>query len=262
MTMKNILHPEGLQALATLFAGRPLLSFDFDGTLAPIVAIPEDARPPKGVARLLGQLAAHHPVAIITGRSVADVSPRLGFQPFGVVGNHGAEDPTLPPDEHGPEMLDCLRVLLDGPQGQSLKATGVMIEDKGLSMALHYRLAPDPEQACRQIQAMLDSLGPRIDVFGGKMVFNVKTPGSPDKADAALALLRRSGADRLFFIGDDANDEPIFERALPGWLTVRVGHDGASRAAWFLESIADMPTLLDICWGLSQNAVKGSHPSP
>ncbi len=250
--MKNILHPEGLQALATLFLGRPLLSFDFDGTLAPIVAMPEDAKPPEVVVGLLGQLAAHHPVVIVTGRSVADVSPRLGFKPFGVVGNHGSEDP-VEPGRIKPELLDCLRVLVDGPQGQSLKAAGVMIEDKGLSMALHYRLAKDPEQACQRIREMLDSLGPCIEVFDGKMVFNVTTPGSPDKADAALTLLRRSGADRLMFVGDDVNDEPIFERALPDWVTVRVGHDGTSKAAWFLESIADMPSLLEACWRLTQD---------
>jgi trehalose 6-phosphate phosphatase len=69
----------------------PLLAFDFDGTLAPIVDRPQDARVPEPVAQCLQELGSRCAVAIITGRSVEDVKPRLGFAPQFIVGNHGAE---------------------------------------------------------------------------------------------------------------------------------------------------------------------------
>jgi trehalose 6-phosphate phosphatase len=67
-----------------------------------------------------------------------------------------------------------------------------------------------------------------------------------DKADALLALVTRSSAAAALFIGDDVNDEPVFQRAQPGWLTIRIGRDAPQSAAqYFLNCIADLPTLLD-----------------
>ena len=94
--MKHLFTTEGEIALQAVMRLRPLLAFDFDGTLAPIVARPDEARVAEAVSRGLAALARDLPVAIITGRSVADVRPRLGFAPHYVIGNHGAEDPVEP----------------------------------------------------------------------------------------------------------------------------------------------------------------------
>src|SRR5690242_16341081 len=90
--MRHLFSTEGEQALEAVMRQRPLLAFDFDGTLAPIVARPDEAHVPLEVSHGLAELAQALPVAVITGRSVADVRPRLGFEPRYVVGNHGAED--------------------------------------------------------------------------------------------------------------------------------------------------------------------------
>ena len=74
--MKHLFSQQGLQALDAVMRLHPLLAFDFDGTLAPIVTLPDDARVSIGVAQRLDQLARHLPVAIVTGRSVADVALR------------------------------------------------------------------------------------------------------------------------------------------------------------------------------------------
>lgn len=68
-----------------------LCVFDFDGTLSPIVAQPDQARLPLGVRRRLLELSKLASVAIITGRSLADIRPRLEFEPDYTVGNHGIE---------------------------------------------------------------------------------------------------------------------------------------------------------------------------
>src|SRR5207253_731178 len=91
--MKHLFDPEGRRALQAALQARPLLAFDFDGTLAPIVERADDARVAAEDAQRLDALSRLRPVAVVTGRSVADVTRRLGFSPQFVVGNHGAEDP-------------------------------------------------------------------------------------------------------------------------------------------------------------------------
>ena len=108
--MQPFFTPPGEQALRGVMQRRPILAFDFDGTLAPIVAHPDDVKVPDVISRGLTRLARRHPVAIITGRAVADVRPRLGFTPQYVIGNHGAEDPDAPGPAITGATLDPLRL--------------------------------------------------------------------------------------------------------------------------------------------------------
>jgi len=250
-TMKHLFSPPGEHALAAVMAMRPLLAFDFDGTLAPIVARPDDARVSAAIAQQLRQLSALCPVAIVTGRSVADVAQRLGFEPHYIVGNHGAEDPldTAPPHRSPP--LDALRARL-AAAGPQLAAAGVSIEDKRFSLALHYRLARDRDAAQSAIDAMLANLDPALDTFGGKCVVNVVDRTAPDKGDAVVRLVERSGVQAAVFVGDDVNDESVFIRAPAHWLTVRIGRDDPrSRAAYFLDGHAEVALFL----GMMLNAL-------
>lgn len=241
--MRHLFSPAGEAAIARLMLRRRvLLAFDFDGTLAPIVARPDDVRVSLAMARRLETLAARCTVAVITGRSVADVRPRLGFTPAYVVGNHGAEGLDWAPSGQGMAML---RKRID-VQAEALQAAGVQVEDKQLSLALHYRLARDRDAALLAIEQLVDGLPPDLHSFGGKCVVNIVNRDAPDKGAAALALLRLSGCEALFFVGDDVNDEAVFERARDDWLTVRIGRaQGASRAMFFLDTHAEMKSLLE-----------------
>lgn len=243
--MQHLLAPAGRAALAALLHGRPLLAFDFDGTLAPIVATPGEARIGEAVASRLRRLAARLPVAIVSGRATADVRGRLGFEPQFVVGNHGAED-GLDRDaaEARARALDALRSRLAREAG-AIRGAGVAVEDKGQSIALHYRLATDRGAALALIHRLLTGAAPTLKVFGGKMVENVVAAGAADKAQAVITLVARCGADRAFFAGDDVNDEPVFVTAPADWLTVRIGRDDPrSRARFFLDSPAEMALAL------------------
>ena len=240
--MKHLFTPEGEAALQAILALRPLLAFDFDGTLAPIVVRPDDARVPPAVARHLETIAREFPVAILTGRSVADVTPRLGFAPLYVIGNHGAEDPAGSAPLGG-DALDALRLRLAGDTG--LAAAGVVVEDKRLSLALHYRTAADPQAALARIDALLVGIEPALARFGGKFVVNVVAAGLPDKGDALLELVQRTGVEAAMFVGDDVTDEAVFRRARPPWLTVRIGRDDPRSAAMFgLDSETELVTVL------------------
>jgi trehalose 6-phosphate phosphatase len=242
--MKPLLGREGRLALQAVMRRRPLLAFDFDGTLAPIVSRPDDARVPVSLSRRLERLARLVPVAIVTGRSVDDVTPRLGFVPHYIVGNHGAEDPLARRPAPERAHLDAVRRVL-ADHADRLEHAGVTVEDKGFSLALHYRLAKDRARAAAAIDEALQGLDPSLRTFGGKCVVNVVAADAPDKADAVLALVERSEAGAAVFVGDDVNDEVVFERAPPGWLTVRIGrHEQNSKAAYMLETHAEVATLL------------------
>jgi trehalose 6-phosphate phosphatase len=241
--MPHLLQPRGEAALAEALRRSPLLAFDFDGTLAPITPTPQQARISRSVSGKLRRLCAHLPVAVVSGRSVADVRKRLDFGPQYVVGNHGAEW-----GEEGAERaaaLDAARQLLHA-HGHVLHEAGVTIEDKGLSLALHYRLSRCPEQARGVIREVLQPLRSQYRTFGGKLVENVVPLDAKDKSDAVHHLVRDSGADCAIFFGDDANDEPVFVSAPDHWLTVRVGReDPGSAADYFLDSTAEVALVLD-----------------
>jgi len=242
-SLRHLLGPDGLVALRALMSNAPLIAFDFDGTLAPIVAHPRAARVPTAVGRRLQRLALRWPVAIITGRAVADVRPRLGFEPLCIIGCHGAEAPDDDRPADYQASLDAVRRRLD-QVGRELSAAGVIVEDKAATIALHFRLAPDRAAAERLIGEVLAEAGPGLHVFGGKLVVNVVSASAPNKAQALHGLARRQGAQAVFFAGDDVNDEPVFEAAEPLWLTVKVGR-GASQARFYIDNPAEMPLVLD-----------------
>ena len=239
------------------------MAFDFDGTLTPIVEHPDDARISAAVATRLAALAARLPVAILTGRAIADVRGRLGFAPRFVIGNHGAED------ELDPAAAALHAAALDGLRGAlqarkaDLLAAGVLIEDKGQSIALHYRHAPERSRALALIDDVLLPQRESLRVFAGKMVVNAMQAGVPDKALALHGLVARCGAGTAFFAGDDVNDEPVFASAPDHWLTLRVGRDGpGSRARFCLEGPEEMIMLLDHIVALCDAHAPVDHDNP
>ena len=243
--MQHLFSPEGEAALAAVLRLQPLMAFDFDGTLAPIVARPTEARIPQAIVKHLRALAQRLPVAIVSGRAVGDVRQRLGFEPHFVLGSHGAEDDSDPPGTAArAAALDGLRLALHS-HANALAAAGVLVEDKGASVALHFRLARDPDQAQALIAEVLTPARQGLQIFGGKKVVNVMAAGAPDKAAAVRALVARCAARAAFFAGDDVNDEPVFKSAPSHWLTLRIGRDDpASMARFGLVGPQDMPLLL------------------
>ena len=244
--LKPLLGPQGLAALTALVRAPALFAFDFDGTLAPIRPRPDDVHVSATIALRLGRLARLRPVAIVTGRQIADVRERLGFTPSWIIGNHGAEDggaPEAATRAHG--ALDALRERLRARE-DGLVAAGVLVEDKGQSLALHFRTAPDRAVASALIEDVLAGFAPTLHVFGGKLVYNAVAADAPDKAVAVRRLIERAGAHAAFFAGDDVNDEPVFAAARPEWVTVRIGCERRESAArWCIDGPHEMAGVLD-----------------
>ena len=170
--MKYALTTDGLARIAAFLTPRTLLAFDIDGTLAPIVERPWDARVPAEVQRGLGALAARASVAIITGRAIEDARPMLAFAPRYLVGNHGAEG--VPGFEQA--SAHCARVCrawlqeLSGSTEPWRDHSGIVLEDKTYSLTFHFRHAPDPVAAERLLSDRAGSLLPPPTLLGGKYV--------------------------------------------------------------------------------------------
>jgi trehalose 6-phosphate phosphatase len=244
--LRPLLGPAGLAALTELVRTPALFAFDFDGTLAPIRARPDDVHVSTTIALRLDKLARLRPVAIVTGRRIGDVRERLGFEPAWIVGNHGAEDEGDPEGAASAhQALEALRERLRA-QAEGLAGAGILIEDKGQSLALHFRTAPDRDAASAMIEDILAGFAPALHVFGGKLVYNAVAADAPDKAVAVHRLIARAGVQAAFFAGDDVNDEPVFAAAQPGWVTVRIGCERRASAARFcIDGPHEMAGVLD-----------------
>ncbi len=122
----------------------------------------------------------------------------------------------------------------------------MLVEDKGQSLALHFRTAPDRAIASAMIEDALADFTATLHIFGGKLVYNAVAADAPDKAAAVQRLMTRAGVGAAFFAGDDVNDEPVFVAAQPQWVTVRIGCRRRESAARFcIDGPHEMAGVLD-----------------
>ncbi len=245
--MIDLFGPEGLAALDRLARARTLYAFDFDGTLAPIVAVPDNARAAPTTIALLTAIGARVPTLILTGRGTDDLRRLLPFASKYVVGNHGAEGmPDAPAgDPAHRAVVEAWLAQWPAAIAESGAVAGLAVEPKRYSLSIHYRQADDHAAAERAIDAAIGRLDPRPRVIGGKCVLNLLPEGAPDKGSALRALVRIEHCDAAFFIGDDLTDEAAFEQAPPSWVTVRVGQSAASAARYFIPDQKDIDRCLE-----------------
>ena len=226
--------------LKSLAQERTLCAFDFDGTLSPIVKHPNLAGMRESTRTLLSRLAAQHPCVIVSGRSRADLLGKLGsVKVTRVIGNHGAETETSgrTPRRRAPQWKRSLALELGA-------LPGVWVEDKGLSLTLHYRQSPQKAEARRRILAATRDLK-QVRVFGGKQVVNVVPDKAPNKGVALAAERDRLRCNWVLYVGDDENDEAAF--ALEGNIVpVRIGRKRRSCARYYLRTQAEIDKLLEL----------------
>jgi trehalose 6-phosphate phosphatase len=243
--VRNLLSPLQEKHLFDFLETDPILAFDYDGTLAPIVKNAGQAQLRPTTKRLLKSLCEFYICALLTGRARNDVLIHLEGIPFAqVLGNHGAEG-EIPSPENELMMKETeeWRMQLEAHLG-SLQ--GVQIEDKKLSLSVHYRKARRKSFTIARIEETLKRLkGCRI--IGGKQVVNVLPKELGGKGQALVQLKKSYGRATAFFIGDDLNDEEVF--TLPESEQIfkaRVGRNHESRAEYFIEHQQDMDELLKL----------------
>lgn len=237
--MRDILDPQYALELNQYRHPKTLIAFDYDGTLAPIVADREQTSMRALTRKLLFQISTKYKTAVISGRAREDLLVLLGDLPIAdAVGNHGCEMPGLDVT-HAITTVNTWAYELSAALGD---LEGIDIENKRLSIAIHYRFAPR-DSADRIQREMMKLKGARI--IGGKKVLNAVPIGLPNKGDALIQLCQKHRSQRFIFVGDDDTDEDIFalHSDLRG-LGIRVGHSEASGANFFIHDQLDIESLM------------------
>lgn len=222
---------------------------DYDGTLAPIAPTPDEAVPLPGTKELVSALAAAPgtAVAIVTGRTIADVRRFLDVPTAYYVGVHGAENSppggTVTIAAETALVRDALVEIRAALRAAFATVPGILIEDKGVALACHYRRAarPDAQRLRTAVAALVDNQrrgGAPIDVIEGHQVVELRTPGI-NKGIAVCRLLAQTGPALAVYIGDDITDEEAFVRLPADAVTVRVGAPSIrTRGAYRVEDPA------------------------
>ncbi|MHA1108606.1 MAG: trehalose-phosphatase [Alphaproteobacteria bacterium] len=224
------------------------LFLDVDGTLVEFAPTPDAVKVGRRLVDLLDRLNATlgGAVALVSGRPIAKLDELFAPLRLPAAGNHGLErrdmsgNLTAPGVE--PASLDPVRSAFERFADENI---GIVVEDKGASVALHYRLAPEAAAAVESLaDDVLRDLGPGFRIQRGKMLVELRPDGA-DKGSAIESFM----ADPPFagrvpvFIGDDVTDEDGFAAVnRMGGFSIRVGRPNGSVAGW---RVADIGAVLD-----------------
>jgi len=231
-------------------AGRRLLLLDYDGTLVPFSAKPDQAAPPEELMRLLTSLSsdARNEVVIVSGRDRQALDRWFDDLPVSLVAEHGL----LYKETGGTwasfetvrtEWKDSIRPIL---QLYSDRTPGSFVEEKEFSLVWHYRKTSS-ELAAAVSNELIDILKQltsklNLDIQEGNKVIEVKNIGI-SKGRTALKWIRKTTWDFILAVGDDVTDEDIFSVLPETAFSIKVGM-GASQARYQLESPLEVNALL------------------
>ena len=238
-----------------------LLLFDYDGTLTPIVEEPELAELSDESRKSLKALAGkkQFTIGIISGRAISDIKSKVNIDNIIYAGNHGLEieGPGLvfihPITDEIKSTLRLIGMLL---RKTMAAITGTMVEDKGLTLSVHYRRVQDKQKE-REVKNTFENvtgtarmLG-KVDTTSGKKVYEVRPSVQWHKGKAIELIIRdyQKGKTEplVIYLGDDLTDEDAFKsvKALKG-ISIYVGGDNPdSGADYYLESTGEVYKFID-----------------
>ena len=218
----------------------PLFFLDYDGTLAPIVDEPSEAYPHADASGILERLSESHPVVLVTGRKLADLTTLLPL-PLEAVGLHGLQRGRIGgeiDDRTPPEVLDEIRRMRETvPRGE-----GIRVEEKGSMFAVHYRLSLDKTSVRELLRNWLTEVPESLDQIWGKDVVELR-PRGVSKGTAVLEMAEQFPGRTPVYIGDDVTDEDAFKALGEDAVTVKVG-EGETAAKYRLGDVDDVVEYL------------------
>lgn len=229
------------------------LFLDFDGTLSRLVPDPQRARMLPGLRKILKRLSSdpHVRIMIISGRSLSDIRERVGIPSLIYAGNHGFEiflknRCLLRKGEKYKTIVRWASALLEN---QLKGIPGVIIEPKGLSVAVHFRNTPrgsvsTMRKAVATI-AQLKEIKKKLALTSGKKIYELRPHRIWNKGSAVIWAWQRLAPTYLpICIGDDVTDEDAFRALGKKGLTIRVGRSQKSEAQYYVRRPEDMVKLL------------------
>jgi trehalose 6-phosphate phosphatase len=187
---------------------------DVDGTLSPIVDVPDEARVTPRNLELLAALQTRLTLtAVISGRSAEDVYQRVSLPGLVYLGNHGMEawqsgKATVSPVVAG--YRENLSAVM--PEINRILVEGMRFEDKGATLSVHYRQTSDPDQVGKDLEPLMQAIANRYDLrlTQGRLVFEFRPPVEINKGTAFQELVQNHRLEAAFYLGDDTTDVAAF----------------------------------------------------
>jgi len=233
---------------------RPAFFLDLDGTLAPIVSHPELAEVPIRTRAVLTFVARCYLVCFVSGRGLEDLQHKIGLKSVYYAADHGHRIVGPPGSgvdlEVGSEYRDELEAAALQLGRRLALIKGALVEAKGLSLSVHYRLVEETERPFvgRAVAEVAERF-PKLEVTSGKLVHELRPPGGWNKGQAILWVLERLGLGPRevcpVCLGDDLTDEDMFV-ATAGWgVSAFVGHEERpTRAHYRVRDCDEAASLL------------------
>lgn len=240
--MRPLTHPAWLISIQRRIKDPLALFLDFDGTVVPIAPRPEKAWLPPATRLLLRSLSRFIPVVIVTGRSLRDIRPRIGLTEITYVGNHGLEIAGPGFNYRIKDAIQCRRLLrsvMRQLQRDLGRMPGILLEDKGYTLSVHYRLARGEtrQKAARLFTKRLKPFQDRglIKISRGKAVWEIRPPVNWNKGKAVLWILEQPAFKGRWplYIGDDRTDRDAFRAIRDCGIGILVGPSQESMTAHY-----------------------------
>ncbi len=226
------------------------LFLDYDGTLTPIVKKPELAKLSLQIKKLLRKISGKYTVAIISGRPLNEIKKLVGLKNIIYSGNHGFEI-----EIKGKKIIQNvsrgtkneIRRIKDKLVKEIKKIDGAFLEDKGLTLSIHWRLV-DKKNLLNLFATIRDVIrdNSRVSLTKGKKVWEIRPNINWDKGRAVKKILslRPTRYSLLpVYIGDDTTDEDVF-KVLKNGITIRIGKSKSSNARYYLKNQSEIKKFL------------------
>jgi len=233
-----------------------VLMLDFDGTLSPLVSTPDKAKIDPGIKEELKKIIRLFPIVIISGRELGDLEKKIGLKNISLAGNHGFEW-RLKNEKGSIKIPRGTRSLLLQIKKELVILTsaypGVLLEDKGLGLAVHYRrLRPGRVASFKKgISKIVSSpdCGAGLSEVRGKKVIELVPRIKWDKGNFARLAMEKFKKSRKLkllpvYIGDDTTDESAFMALRNSGETIKVGKGEKSRAEFYVKNLKQVELFL------------------
>jgi trehalose 6-phosphate phosphatase len=257
-----------LDLIETRIASAPRISLflDFDGTISPIVVNPGDAKLDPEIGSILKRLCARwdFDVSIISGRGLADVRQRAGLNNVIYAGNHGLEiesDAVRFREPQAEALRRELRCVLLQLKLALSDTDGVEIEDKGLTLSVHFRrLSEHLRDWVRNVTHSTVARSRSFSCREGNMVLEVRPQITWHKGHAIKWIAREvlPAGSVPIYVGDDVTDEDAFA-AIPEGITIKVGGPAETEAQYLLPDVPAVGQFLTWLNNAKPNALANSQ---